>query len=111
MLRHLLGGVFQPHSLFLQSKDLRHAVLQRHHGAGFGGGTGHHKDVFTFGGVLLVIGHGFGQSEAQDLLVELSQLPAQGDPAVWAEGLRQVVQCGTELMRGFVEDHGPGLAL
>ncbi len=36
VLRHLLGGIFQPHSLFLQSKDLRHAVLQRHHGAGFG---------------------------------------------------------------------------
>ena len=43
--------------------------------------------------------------------MELSQLPAQGDPAVRAESLRQVVQCGTELVRGLVEDHGPGLVL
>ena len=111
MLRHLLGGVLQPHPLLLQSEDLRHAVFQCHHGAGFGSGSGHHKDVFALGGVLLVIGHGLGQGETQDLLVELGQFPAQGDPAVRAEGLHQVIQCGAELVRGFVEDHGPGLVL
>ena len=43
--------------------------------------------------------------------MELGQFPAQGDPAVRAEGLHQVIQCGAELVRGLVEDHGPGLVL
>ncbi len=41
--------------------------------------------------------------------MELGQLPAKGDPAVRAEGLRQVRQSSPELVGSLVEDHGPPL--
>ena len=41
-----------------------------------------------------------------DLLVELGQLPAQGDAALRAKGGGQVVQGGAQLVGCFVKDHG-----
>ncbi len=49
---------------------------------GFGGGrTGHHKNIFA-AGLIGIMGLGLAQRRLPDLLVELGQLPAEGDAPV-----------------------------
>ena len=48
--------------------------------------------------------HRFAEGGLPDVLVQLGQLAAEGDAAVRTEGVRQVVQCGAQLVGRFVED-------
>ena len=57
------------------------------------------------------MGLGLAQRRFPDLLVELGQLPAEGDAPLRAEGGGQVVQRGAQLVGRFVEDDRPLFAL
>ena len=55
------------------------------------------------------MGGGLGEGGFPDLLVELGQLPAEGDAAVPAKGGGQFVQSGPQPVGRLVEDDGPHL--
>ena len=56
------------------------------------------------------MGLGLAQRRFPDLLVELGQLPAEGDAPVLAKGGGQVVQRGAQFVGCLVKDDGPLLA-
>ena len=96
-----------------------------HQGQGAGGGllggggrfgprlgrARHDQDVFPAGFGLGVMGGGLGEGGLPDLLVELGQLPAEGDAAVPAKGGGQLVEGGPQPVGRFVKDDGPHLPL
>ena len=68
--------------------------------------TGHHQHVFPPGLVGFVVLHRLAEGGLPDILMELGQLPAQGDAAVGTESAGQIVQRGAQLVGRFVKDGG-----
>ena len=81
MFRHLFGRVFQPDALRFQRQNLCHSVLQRNGNFLTGFCTGHHQNKLSLRSVFCIVRYGFTQGAAAGLLVELGQLPAQGNAA------------------------------
>ena len=68
--------------------------------------TGHHQHILAARLVGLVVLHRLAEGSLPDILVQLCQLPAQGDAAVCAKGIGQIVQRGAQLVGRFVKDGG-----
>lgn len=111
MLGHLLHGVFELFPLLPAAEDHGGGLLQGDPGLLPLGSALQHQDELALGLRDLVVGHRFAQGHAQGLLVELGELPAEGEAAVRVEGVPEVRKGGAELVGGLMEEHGAFLRL
>ncbi len=77
---------------------LCNGLIQWNSGSKFSLRACHYQDELSFWGVIPIESGSLCQGSAADLLVELGQLPTQGDTAVRAEGGGEVLQRGEELV-------------
>ena len=85
---------------------LCNGLIQWNSGSKFSLRACHYQDELSFWGVIPIESGSLCQGSAADLLVELGQLPTQGDTAVRAEGGGEVLQRGEELVGSLVKEYG-----